>query len=453
MVQVFLGEALFIEGARPDVQAAFPTRPRNYRGGWGFMLLTNMLPDQGNGPYRLHVYAGDREGHAVLLGSRTITCDNAHATKPFGAIDTPTQGGVASGSGYVNFGWALTPQPKTIPTDGSTIQVYVDGVAVGNPTYNNFRPDIATFFPGFNNTNGAVGFRTLNTTTLADGLHTIAWTVSDNQGATEGIGSRYFWVSNTSMSLTAEPLMSAAPAAVAAAPVATTPVVGRRGWDLTAPWRAFGVGPSGRAVMRGEEVDRFELWFGEHAGQRYTGHLRQAGELAKLPVGSRLDPTTGVFTWAPGLGFVGSYDLVFVRWDGHRAVAQHNVRMILRPKSSGFVGTQVEIDIPQAHQDVGQTFVLAGWAADLDAVVGTGIDTLHVWAVPVAGGEPIFLGTPNLGGVRPDVAAVHGDRYREAGFALLVQGLPPGTYDIAAFAWSNVTVGFAPPKTVRVTVK
>jgi hypothetical protein len=102
---------------------------------------------------------------------------------------------------------------------------------------------------------------------------------------------------------------------------------------------------------------------------------------------------------------------------------------------------------------VEQPFVLAGWAADLDAAAGTGIDTLHVWAYPVTGGAPVFLGTPTLGGVRPDVAAVHGDQFRGAGFALPLQGLNAGTYDLAVFPWSNVTGAFAPPNVVRVTVR
>ena len=28
-----------------------PTSPRSSRAGWGFMVLTNMLPNQGNGTY------------------------------------------------------------------------------------------------------------------------------------------------------------------------------------------------------------------------------------------------------------------------------------------------------------------------------------------------------------------------------------------------------------------
>ena len=131
--RIYIGDAVFIDDARPDVAAAYPALPRNYRGGWGFMLLTNMLPNQGNGAYTIVIYAMDREGRVVSIGSRTLTCNNANATRPFGAIDTPGQGGTASGANFVNFGWALTPLPKYIPNDGSTITVFVDGVARREP--------------------------------------------------------------------------------------------------------------------------------------------------------------------------------------------------------------------------------------------------------------------------------------------------------------------------------
>jgi hypothetical protein len=454
--QVFLGTGLFIDGARPDVRAAFPTYPLNDRAGWGFMVLTNMLPGQGNGTFELVAYAADREGQTVLLGRHTIACDNAHATKPFGTIDTPVQGGTASGASYVNFGWALTPQPKTIPRDGSTISILIDGVSIGRPTYDNFRQDIADAFPGLNNSNGAIGFRVIDTRTLTNGLHTIAWTVTDDHGTTEGIGSRYFTVSNTGSSgsmTTAGVATASSAAAVTALPIDRSPILARRGWDSTTAWRSFGSGTSDRVVIRGEEVDRLDLWLGDEWGQRYAGYHRVAGELTPLPIGSHLHATSGRFTWAPGAGFVGAYDLVFVRYSGQQPVVRREVRVILAAKGSGHVGTQVEIDLPRANQQVQQPFVLAGWAADLDAVTGTGIDTLHVWAYPLAGGPPVFLGTPNLGGIRPDVAAVHGDRLRESGFALMIQSLPPGAYTLAVFAWSNVTGRFAPPKSVRLIVR
>src|SRR4029453_13443594 len=94
--------------------------------GWGYMLLTNFLPNQGNGTFTLVAQATDVEGHTTTLGSKTISCANTTATAPFGTIDTPAQGGTVSGTAYVNFGWALTPQPKTIRTDGASIEVYID---------------------------------------------------------------------------------------------------------------------------------------------------------------------------------------------------------------------------------------------------------------------------------------------------------------------------------------
>ena len=69
---VFLGTAVFVPGARPDVERAYPTMPRNDRAGFGFMILTNMLPNQGNGEFRIHVVAQDVEGRETVLGSRTI---------------------------------------------------------------------------------------------------------------------------------------------------------------------------------------------------------------------------------------------------------------------------------------------------------------------------------------------------------------------------------------------
>jgi hypothetical protein len=187
--QIFVGLGTFIEGARPDVAAAYPNYPRNNKAGWGLMVLTNLLPNQGNGVYTFTAYGRDVEGLTVLLGSRTMTCTNAAATLPFGAIDTPTQGGVAAGNSYVNFGWALTQNPKSIPVDGSTMTVLVDGVALGNVDYNHFRPDIATMFPGLANSNGAVGFRILDTTAMTDGLHTVSWTVRDSGNNIDGGGT------------------------------------------------------------------------------------------------------------------------------------------------------------------------------------------------------------------------------------------------------------------------
>jgi len=133
----------------------------------------------------------------VDLGAKVIIVEKSNEANPFGTIDTPTQGGTVSGTDYVNFGWALTPQPAMIPIDGSTITVVIDGVAAGHPTYNQFRSDIANLFPGYLNSGGAIGFFHINTSTLANGVHTISWNAFDNLRHGEGLGSRYFNVLNT----------------------------------------------------------------------------------------------------------------------------------------------------------------------------------------------------------------------------------------------------------------
>jgi len=198
---IYIGDATFVPGARPDVLSLYPSYPLSNRAGWGYLMLTNGLPNSGgaagtgNGTYTLHAIATSIDGNTTDLGSKTITCDNADASTPFGAIDTPGQGATVSGT-IVNFGWALTPQPYSIPIDGSTIWVTVDNQYLGHPVYNQYRSDIATGFPGYANASGAVGYYYLDTTTLSNGIHTMGWLVTDNDGRASGIGSRFIWVLN-----------------------------------------------------------------------------------------------------------------------------------------------------------------------------------------------------------------------------------------------------------------
>src|SRR5438132_10756894 len=130
------------------------------------MILATVLPNHGNGVFIISAYARANDGGYALLGTRTATFAAAASQQPFGSLDSPAEGSRVSGT-IVNFGWALTPQPNVIKTDGSTIGVYVDGMLVGHPVYNNYRADIATALPGYANSNGAVGYFTLDTTKIA----------------------------------------------------------------------------------------------------------------------------------------------------------------------------------------------------------------------------------------------------------------------------------------------
>lgn len=190
----YIGDAIFTENVRPDVEEAYPGYPKNHLAGWGYSLLTNTLADSA---YSIYALALDNTGHRVTLGLKTIRIDNRSAVKPFGAIDRPHQGGIASGAKYRTQGWVLTPQPNKIPEDGSTINVYVDGQYLGHAIYNIYRADIAALFPGYANSNSALAYFDFDTTSFANGVHTIHWTVTDSAGNTDGIGSRYFTIQNT----------------------------------------------------------------------------------------------------------------------------------------------------------------------------------------------------------------------------------------------------------------
>ena len=63
----------------------------------------------------------------------------------------------------------------------------------------------------------------------------------------------------------------------------------------------------------------------------YSGYLRTPAGLAALPVGSRLDPLAGEFTWEFGVAFLGSYDSAFFWWSDARPAARRDVRIVLSP--------------------------------------------------------------------------------------------------------------------------
>src|SRR5439155_17266424 len=74
--KVFIANATFVDGARPDVEAQYPTTPANYRAGWGYLLLTWGLFGQGNGTYKLHVFAVDQENNTGIIGSKSVVVSN-----------------------------------------------------------------------------------------------------------------------------------------------------------------------------------------------------------------------------------------------------------------------------------------------------------------------------------------------------------------------------------------
>lgn len=337
--QTYIGDALFVEGARPDLEAAYPDYPQNYQGGWGYMLLTNFLPGGGNGVYTLSAIATDMEGNQVTLGTKTITVDNANAVKPFGAIDTPAQGGSASGKSFINQGWLLTPMPNKIPEDGSTIDVYVDGKKLGHPRYNVARPDIAGYFPGYANSGGPAALYTLDTTKYSNGTHSIFWIALDNAGNVDGIGSRFFMIQNSGSSDSS----NTAVGITQIAPLTGSenlenlrvdydkPVKIERGYGKDAGQQEIYPDSSGIISIDIKELEQVTIQLADNVSQ-FTGYMVVGNQLKSLPIGSTLDAGTGTFYWQPGPGFFGAYELVFIEKDQSGEINKKHFRVIINPQ-------------------------------------------------------------------------------------------------------------------------
>jgi hypothetical protein len=335
---IYIGDAVFIEGARPDVEQAHPGFPMNYRAGWGYMMLTNFLPNSGNGTYTIAAIATDLEGNQVTLDTKTINVDNANATKPFGAIDTPGQGGSASGSSYRNWGWVLTPQPNLIPANGTTIGVWVDGVNLGHPTYNIYRPDVAALFPGYGNTNGAGGYFDIDTTAYTNGVHSISWSASDSGWNTDGIGSRYFSILNTGSSHVSavNTKRSTVPGFKDIIDIPlyyVDPVELKRGYNDSYLAEQISPDIDGIVHIQCQEIERIELRLSP-AGNKVEGYLLVGQRLKRFPIGSTLGSRTGTFSWIPGPGFVGTYQLVFVETDENGEQSRKEIMVTIVPRGA-----------------------------------------------------------------------------------------------------------------------
>jgi hypothetical protein len=342
---VYIGDADRVSDARPDVAASYPGYPASYQAAWGYLVLSNFMPDLingktsgGQGSFVIYSFAQDIEGHVVKIGQKTVNLDNAHATQPFGAIDTPVQGGLVpdpntpgftNPNAYPNFGWAMTQAGKCIDTTSTaSYAVVIDGVSEplnsSNWTAGHSRSDLQSLFPGLCNTDNALALYTLNVGALGlvDGLHTIIWHATDNGGNVGFFGSRYFSIEGGGV--TSGGQMAAA---------ITSPVgrdIGRpaRAFDLTrtvtgivaantvrAPAATFAAGAPNVAMSVGVDLlDQLRLSLPKTAGASdWSPYFVRNGELALLPLGSTFDAKTARFSWSPMPGQYGDYSFLFIR--------------------------------------------------------------------------------------------------------------------------------------------
>jgi hypothetical protein len=261
-----------------------------------------------------------------------------------------------------------------IPTDGSTIWAWVDGLPVGHPSYGYYRVDIATLFPGYCNANGAIGYIPIDTTKYLNGVHTIVWSATDSGGVNNGFGSRYFTIQNSGASGAPGVAFEKGGGIPEWLTKESRDIVEQRGKafvDLISPVnvrRGFGLNGAADAVYPNEngslrveihELERVAIYFNPEYAPESTESLgiSSAGsgknppsspfikrgnfsayqvvgdDLRPLPIGSTFDTGRGILYWQPGPGFIGEY--VFVFLDG-LSPAQRKIpfRILIRPITS-----------------------------------------------------------------------------------------------------------------------
>jgi hypothetical protein len=190
----------------------------------------------------------------------------------------------------------------------------------------------------------------------------------------------------------------------------------------------------------GTEVRNFFAYEGEFAGG------------VRVAVGDVTGDGRGEIITGPGLGRAAEARV----FDAASAALLSNVLAYPGFTSGVFVATAVPvnrmaIDTPADGATIHGAFSIVGWAFD-EHPSTAGLDAIHVWAFPVAGGVPTFGGVAALGIPRPDVAALYGAQYATAGFSVDIAGLAPGVYDVVVFGHSAVSGTFNLQRVVRITV-
>jgi probable HAF family extracellular repeat protein len=103
------------------------------------------------------------------------------------------------------------------------------------------------------------------------------------------------------------------------------------------------------------------------------------------------------------------------------------------------------IDQPANGAVIGASLSVSGWSIDRGAPAGTGVNAIHVWALPTSGAPGTFLGVATYGLPRPDIGSLFGAPFTNSGYALTADtsALPPNRYYIVVFSYSTVTNSFS----------
>jgi sugar lactone lactonase YvrE len=407
--------------SRPDVCYVYPGRAGCPNVGYSYSLNTAALSA---GSHTITVEATDSSSPPDT-GSASVVVNVTSIGPPSVWIDSPVAGAAVSGTITVN-GWAMDNRAAVGTAIGS-VQVFVDGTAVGNATYGLSRPDVCYVYPGRPGCPN-VGFSfALNTATLTPGSHTIMVTATDSDNTPDTgsatvvvnvIGPPSVWIDSP----------------VAGAAVSGTITVS--GWAMESR-AAVGTAIGGVQVF----VD------GTAVGNATYGLSRP--DVCYVYPGRPGCPNVG-FSFALNTATLtpGSHTIMVKATDSASFPVTGSASVVVNVTSIG--PPSVWIDSPVAGAAVSGTITVNGWAMDNRAAVGTAIGSVQVFVDGAA------VGNATYGLSRPDVCYVYPGRpgCPNVGFsfALNTAALTPGSHTIVVTATDSDTTPDTGSATVVVNV-
>jgi hypothetical protein len=362
-------------GARPDVCAAFPSRPNCPNVGYSFSLNTSGLS---SGSHVITVSATDTDG-VPDVGAKSVTITVSTPTgPPVVYIDNPTSGAVLTGTATVS-GWAID-NGVGVGTPIAGVQIKVDGSVVGSATYGTPRSDVCAAFPGRPNCPN-VGFTyALDTSMLSVGSHTLSAVATD----TDGVPDSGSWT--VAIMVGPQPLVNIDTPSAGSVVSGTATV---SGWAID-----FAGGTAIASVS--VKVD------GNFVGNATYGTSRP--DVCAVFPGRVGCPNVGyTFSLNTSSLSAGSHTLTVSAADSLTTPSVGSKTITITIAAPGGPPVVV-IDNPATGASVSGTVTVSGWAVDNGVAVGTPIASVQIKV------DGNIVGTAAYGTARPDVCAAYPGR-------------------------------------------